>query len=346
MQLDMQSKVSSNLDKQWLFEVLRYAKDKGYKHLILYAEAFMKYYFIDAGSGKELREIYNTYLPQEWKAIKHEDPITYHRIIGLCHYQEGRVDSAIICYNQFEGDIEQHSRAAYRAKLYIEHAGFYLAQHQYDLAITHLVKAKDDAEESRYLPYVKDALTLLVDAYKNVGDYKSALEASDSYRLIDAQLLNLSQSEDLIALQIKTENQIEQEMQRQVKDEIRRKHNLQYMLILLLIITLFILLMMLVKYHMPVLLIRSLGFVALIFAFEFIILLADHEIHHFTHGVPWKILGIKVILISFMLPLHHWVEKKVLKYLLNKRKSKLPFLVIPWQKIKKWVLDLNVEDTT
>lgn len=62
-----------------------------------------------------------------------------------------------------------------------------------------------------------------------------------------------------------------------------------------------------------------LGFFSFIFLFEFIILLADNSIHHWTHGEPWKILLIKIFLIAFLLPFHHWIEKRVVDYLLNHR---------------------------
>ncbi|MEI2748753.1 MAG: hypothetical protein V9E88_08355 [Ferruginibacter sp.] len=64
--------------------------------------------------------------------------------------------------------------------------------------------------------------------------------------------------------------------------------------------------------------IKTIGFFAFIFLFEFIILLADNQIHHWTHGEPWKIILIKIGLIAILLPLHHWLEEKVIHHLTNK----------------------------
>jgi hypothetical protein len=61
--------------------------------------------------------------------------------------------------------------------------------------------------------------------------------------------------------------------------------------------------------------IKVLGFFAFIMFFEFIILIADNKIHHYTHGEPWKVLAIKIVLIALLLPFHHWLEKKTIKYL-------------------------------
>jgi hypothetical protein len=62
-----------------------------------------------------------------------------------------------------------------------------------------------------------------------------------------------------------------------------------------------------------------LGFFSFIFFFEFIILIADQQIHHATHGEPWKILAIKVVLIAILLPLHHLIEKKVVSLITEQR---------------------------
>lgn len=36
-----------------------------------------------------------------------------------------------------------------------------------------------------------------------------------------------------------------------------------------------------------------------------------------THGEPWKILLIKIGVLSILFPLHHWVEEKATHYLIN-----------------------------
>jgi hypothetical protein len=63
--------------------------------------------------------------------------------------------------------------------------------------------------------------------------------------------------------------------------------------------------------------IRLMGFFSLIFLFEFIILILDKWIHHLTHGEPWKIWLIKIGIISILLPVHHFVEHKLIRYLMS-----------------------------
>jgi predicted neutral ceramidase superfamily lipid hydrolase len=99
----------------------------------------------------------------------------------------------------------------------------------------------------------------------------------------------------------------------------QRRNNIQYSLILILILSSFVVLLMLGSFKVSATLIHLIGFISFIFLFEFIILLADFKIHHLTHGEPLKMLGIKIILIAFLLPLHHWLEKRVTHYLVHKR---------------------------
>lgn len=53
--------------------------------------------------------------------------------------------------------------------------------------------------------------------------------------------------------------------------------------------------------------------------FELLMLLIDTKMHHFTEGEPWKILILKLILIPFLFPIHHWIEKTFVNLLLNKK---------------------------
>jgi hypothetical protein len=47
-------------------------------------------------------------------------------------------------------------------------------------------------------------------------------------------------------------------------------------------------------------------------------MLLDTYIHHITHGEPLKIWLIKIGLLSMLLPLHHYLEEKMIHYLLSK----------------------------
>ena len=61
--------------------------------------------------------------------------------------------------------------------------------------------------------------------------------------------------------------------------------------------------------------IRMLGFFTFIFVFEFVFLLLKKQGHSLTEGEPWKDLLLMILLAVVLLPLHHWLEHKVISYL-------------------------------
>jgi hypothetical protein len=105
-------------------------------------------------------------------------------------------------------------------------------------------------------------------------------------------------------------------------EALRKKHNLQYMGISAAIIALFIALAAMGRLKVKPMLIRGLGFLSFILLFEFIILLIDKPIHEITHGEPLPVLMIKIVIIAVLLPLHHWLEHKVIHYLMSHRENK------------------------
>ncbi len=120
-------------------------------------------------------------------------------------------------------------------------------------------------------------------------------------------------------MELADEQQRQERIAKEKAAALQRKHNVQYMGIAVAIAIVFLLLVLLGIFHVSATTIRVLGFFAFIFLFEFIILIADAKIHHWTHGEPLPILGIKIVLIAVLLPLHHWLEHKVVNYLASKR---------------------------
>ncbi len=84
------------------------------------------------------------------------------------------------------------------------------------------------------------------------------------------------------------------------------------------IATVFIILVGLGVFKISPAIIRAMGFFAFIFLFEFIVLLLDDQIQIITHGEPWKVVAVKILIVSLFYTLHHWLEKKVTHYLTYK----------------------------
>ncbi len=159
--------------------------------------------------------------------------------------------------------------------------------------------------------------------YTALGDYKNAWQARGNYYLYRDSLNNLSKKEDILKEEIAFE---EESMAKAEEAEIKateRKHDIQYRAIILGGILLLITLLTLGFFNPPKWLIKGLAFVSFIFIFEFIIHILDSKLHHWFHGAPLPILGIKVLIACMLVPLHHIVEKKVIHFLQSKKLHRL-----------------------
>jgi hypothetical protein len=155
------------------------------------------------------------------------------------------------------------------------------------------------------------------------GNYQKAYYYKTLWMQYKDSAAALSKDGDLVVMEIENENQ-------RMEAERRASHNIQYMGITAGLASVFILLVLLGVFSSSTAIIRGLGFFAFIFFFEFLILLFDNSIHNLTHGEPWKILSIKIVLIAMLLPLHHYVEHKVVHHLLHRKKVTL----FRWKKVR------------
>jgi len=71
--------------------------------------------------------------------------------------------------------------------------------------------------------------------------------------------------------------------------------------------------------RVPEWIIKGSGFLGILMIFEFLILLLDHEIHHLTHGAPFWIFMIKVVILFVLFPLHHVIEHALINYMLKNK---------------------------
>ncbi|MEO6949014.1 MAG: hypothetical protein ABI123_05245, partial [Ginsengibacter sp.] len=95
----------------------------------------------------------------------------------------------------------------------------------------------------------------------------------------------------------------------------RQRNNIQYLAITIGIATTFLLLVLLGMFRVSARTIKVIGFFAFLLFFEFIFLVFKKNIYAFSHGEPWIDLSFMIALAAILVPLHHWMEHKVLHYL-------------------------------
>jgi tetratricopeptide (TPR) repeat protein len=274
---------------------------------------------LDKEDGKEgldyLRR--NTAIKDLFKRINMEHQLDFG--MGSIYTLTKQFDSANYYFNKSLPLIEKTTSISSLPNYYQQYAEKLYEMGNYPKAITYLLKNKTINDSLGKGSTNKKCYAMLDSCYQKTGDYKNAFIYNEQYQKAKTLLEEKSKAKDILALEIEAENKRKKQTEAAEEEATLRRHNWQYMGIVLGIVSLFILLAMIGFLNVPLKWIRALGFISFIFLFEFIILLADTWIHHATHGEPLKVLGIKVVLISMLLPLHHFLEHKVIQYLSLKK---------------------------
>ncbi len=155
--------------------------------------------------------------------------------------------------------------------------------------------------------------------YTQLGNYSLAHTYGGRYHQLKDSLEKLGDERDLLQMEMLNNEQRDERLKREAEAALERKHTVQYTGIAIGIALVFTILVLLGAFRVSENMIKILGFFAFILFFEFIILLADTKIHHLTHGEPLPVLAIKIVLIALLLPLHHWLEHRVVSYLTSRR---------------------------
>jgi tetratricopeptide (TPR) repeat protein len=305
-----------------------YAKEKDYAMAREYLKILYKkgekneqylQYAIGAESGIIAKEDINK-LPEFIKKnpmllteyAKYNMFFEMHRLKGIIFSVEKKFDSALYYLTLAKKEFNPtdiNSQANWN-----ESYAYYLEKKEkYNEAATYFEQNVIFAKQIQSLTNEKDCYENLDSLYIKAGNKEKEISNKALLYAIKDTLEKQQKANDLLGVEIDIENK-RTERENNLKKE---RNNLQYMGILAAIIALFIALAAMGKFKVKPWIIRSLGFISFILLFEFIILLIDHKLHEITHGEPLPILLVKIVLIAMLLPFHHWLEHKVIHYLVK-----------------------------
>ncbi len=243
------------------------------------------------------------------------------RIKGILFTYEGKMDSALYYLNLAKKEINPNDINGVMS-LNGSYAIYFQKNNKYIEAAKYLELNIPLAKQIQSLTAEKEIYTDLDSMYVKSGDKQKEVANKLLLFTIKDSLDKQQKANDLLTVEIDIENKRNERDRIAQEEKITKRNNLQYLGISAAIISLFIGLVALGRLKVKAWFIRSLGFISFILLFEFIILLIDHQLHEITHGEPLPILLIKIVIIAFLLPLHHWLEHKVIHYLLRHEKEK------------------------
>ena len=224
-------------------------------------------------------------------------------------------DSAGFYFTRAAPFFEQKTSEANRITFYLQLAGYYKKTGNHDKAIEYYMRVKEMGEKYGQLENVQMAAKQLDSLYEKKGDFKLANQYNGLYYQYKDSIDKLKKENEL------TQIEAADEQQRAVraaveKEEAKAKRNrIQYMGIIIGIVVLFIALVMMGWFKVSATTIKAIGFFSFLIFFEFIFLVFKKNIYGLTHGEPLYDLAFMIGLAALLVPLHHWLEHKVIHFL-------------------------------
>ena len=234
---------------------------------------------------------------------------------GYIYTQLGNYDSAKYYYAKVAPFFDQGVNSANQFSYYFQLGQLYKKTKEYDRSLEYLLKAQQLAEGMGQLETKRYVVTELDSIYQLKGDFKQAFVYASLGHAYKDSIDKLGKEKDLLQIEVADEQQRQERLDREKIEKKRKRDNIQYLLITLGIAGLFVLMVMMGMFKVSVTTIKMVGFFTFLMFFEFIFLIFKKNIYAFTNGEPWKDLAFMILLAAILLPLHHWLEHKVIHYL-------------------------------
>jgi hypothetical protein len=242
---------------------------------------------------------------------------------GYIYNDLGKLDSASYHFRQALPFFRSQLGNLSKVNFFLQYANHQIKAKEYLGAITLLKEADETAKQMNDLDWQQKIARQLDSAYQFQGNYKEALGYSNRAQQLKDSLVKLGKEEEILQLQLADEEDRRARLLAEQEAIKKQRHQYQYLAITIGIAVLFVLLVMLGAFKVSSGTIRIVGFFTFLMMFEFIFLLSKKSVYTFTEGEPWKDLAFMIALAALLLPLHHWVEHKVIHYLTTSHKLKL-----------------------
>lgn len=236
-------------------------------------------------------------------------------VYAVIYRDLGQFDSANYYFNKAKPAFEKSNTEATNISFYGQLAKFYKVSGNNQKAIEYYLKVKEMSEKSGLLENIQNAAKNLDTIYSRMGNFQLAGKYNVIYHQYKDSIDKQNREKELAQVEADDEQQRQAKLLKEKEENDRRRKSTQLIAIAIFIAALFIALVMLGMFKVSKGTIRSLGFFAFIMLFEFIFLLFKKNITGITKGEPWKDLAFMIALAALLVPLHHWLEHKVIHYL-------------------------------
>ena len=242
---------------------------------------------------------------------------------AFIYYKLEKYDSAGVYFIRALPYFEQKTSEINRIGFYSQLAAYYKGTGNNDKAIEYYQKVREMGERNGQLENLQGAYKQLDTLYERKGDFKLANQYNALYYQYKDSIDKLKKENEIAQIEALDEQQ-RRSREEAEQAEIKRKRNqIQYMSITIGIGVLFIALVMMGWFKVSAGTIRAIGFFSFLIFFEFLFLIFKKNIYGLTHGEPLYDLAFMIGLAAILVPLHHWLEHKVIHFLTSHHMLKL-----------------------
>lgn len=234
---------------------------------------------------------------------------------GVVYTENGKYDSARVRLQRAVPYFENQANDNNRIYFYTQQARFYTRTGQFQEAISTYQKMKELSDKIGEIKMATLAAQMLDSLYGLTGNYQQAMKYNSLYHLYKDSSTKLSREKEITQVEAADEQLRQARIERERLEAKRKRYNIQYLAITVGIAGVFIVMVMLGMFKVSATTIKLVGFFAFLMFFEFIFLILKKNIAGITQGEPWKDLLFMIGLAALLLPLHHWLEHKVIHYL-------------------------------
>jgi len=245
------------------------------------------------------------------------------QVYAVIYTKLKQFDAAGFYFNKALLYFEQKTSEANRINFYGQLADYYQKTGNYDRAIEYFQKVKEMGERNGLLENTQTALKHLDSIYVKKGDFKLANEYNVLYYQYKDSIDKLKKENELTQIAAFDEQQRHERILLEEQEAKEKRNRLQYMGIVIAIGVLFIALVMMGWFKVSATTIRAIGFFSFLIFFEFLFLIFKKNIYGITHGEPLYDLAFMIALAAILVPLHHWLEHKVIHFLTSHHMLKL-----------------------
>lgn len=242
---------------------------------------------------------------------------------AVIYTQMNKLDSATYFYARCLPFFETSVNTASKLSFFAQYGDYLLKKGDKINSIAVFEQSKQLAEATQNLEWMRYYTKMLDTSYTLAGNYEKALYYNKLHNKFKDSLDKLGKEDEILQLQITDEEKRMERLAAAEKEKIEKRNRIQYMAIIIAIAAVFVGLVMLGFLRVSASTIRIIGFFAFLMFFEFIFLVFKKSIYGITQGEPWKDLGMMVLVAALLVPLHHWVEHKVIHYLSSQHMLRL-----------------------